>query len=105
MLPIEAKKLEEIEHLLTQSARGIHLLFDNKTIKEVLRTPTEELDFFNFGNIAKIQQLLTEFIAQPSHSSKMKYLQNLDPKDYELLVRTYFHIVESTMFHTNPLRH
>lgn len=105
MLPIEAKKLEQIEHLLTQSTLGIHLLFDNLSIAKVLRTPTEDLDFFNFKNISKIQDLLTQFIARETYQAKMEYLRSLDSENYELLVRTYFHIVENTILNSNPQRH
>jgi hypothetical protein len=105
MIPIEAKKLEQIEHLIAQSARGIHLLFDNPSIAKVLGRPTGEVDFFSFENITKIQELLTQFIARTSHRAKMEYLNSLEADQYELLVRTYFHILENTVLAATPFKH
>ncbi len=105
MIPIEAKKLEQIEHLIAQSARGIHLLFDNMSIAKILSRPTEDIDFFNFENISKIQDLLTQFIAHTSYRAKVEYLNSLDGDNYELIMRTYFHILENTVLASTPLKH
>ena len=45
-MQMEEAQLNEIESLLTQSMRGIHLLYDNDTIAKILQKPTEETDFF-----------------------------------------------------------
>lgn len=105
MIAIEAKNLAQIEPLISQSARGIHLLFDNLSIAKVLSRPSNDDDFFSFQNVARIQDLLSQFIAQSSHRAKMDYLNSLSVENYELLVRTYFHILENTVLANSPLKH
>ena len=91
------KQLKEVEYLLGQSMNGIHHLFDHDRIAEILSKPTEEMDFFNFENIEKIQDLLNDFISKDSIIARQRFLSNLDQDSYEILVRTYFHIVENSL--------
>lgn len=97
--------LDEIERLLTQSMNGIHVLFDNATVASILQKPTEELDFFNFKNLDKIQTLFTTFVEKPTLQDKRFFLETLDHESYEILVRTYFHIVDNSILAANPPRH
>jgi hypothetical protein len=105
MIPIESSKLEQIEYLLAQSAQGIHLLFDREALTKILAQPTDEKDFFSFENLNRIQEILTQFIARPSFQGKLEYLGTLDAENFELLVRTYFHIVDSTVLASHRFKH
>lgn len=104
-LKISDSHLDQIEHLLAQSMNGIHLLFDNETIARILKTPTEDVDLFQVKNLDKIQELFTEFLKRESFQEKELYLQSLDPQSYEMLLRTYFHIVDNSLFSADPYRH
>lgn len=84
---------------------GIHLLFDNETIARILKTPTEDMDIFQVRNLDKIQELFTDFVAQQTLQEKRMWLDSLDKKSYELLLRTYFYIVENSLFAADPIRH
>ena len=97
MLEIKQTDLNEIELLLNQSIKGYHFLFDHKKIAQILKTPTENIDFFNKANIQQIQELLTGLLSKKSFHQKQTYLNSLDHQKFELLVRTYFHIVDSTV--------
>ena len=97
--------LDEIERLLTQSMNGIHILFDNTVVAKILQKPTEELDFFNFENIDRIQSLFTKFVERPSLSDKRLFIDSLDGDSFEILVRTYFHIVDNSILAANRPRH
>ena len=106
MVYLEKEQLKQVEYLFNQSANGVHFLFDNETIRRVLSTPTESIDFFTFENSARIQNLLSDFLAKPGLQSKLDFLQTLDQSTYELLVRTYFNIVENSIFErTDLLKH
>ena len=97
MLEIKQADLNEIELLLNQSIKGYHFLFDHKQVAQILKTPTESIDFFNKPNIQRIQELLTELLSKKSFHQKQSYLNSLTSHNFELLVRTYFHIVDSTV--------
>lgn len=104
-LKISDSHLDQIEHLLAQSMNGIHLLFDNQTIARILKVPTEHLDLFHMKNLDKIQELFTEFIKRETLQEKHLYLQSLDPQSFEMLLRTYFHIVDNSLFSAESDRH
>ena len=97
MLEIKQTDLNEIELLLNQSVKGYHFLFDHKEVAQILKIPTEKIDFFNKANIQRIQELLTELLSKKSFQQKQSYLNSLNHQNFELLVRTYFHIVDSTV--------
>lgn len=105
VMPIEEKSLESIEYLLAQSAQGVHLLFDNPSIAKVLSQPTEQIDFFNFDNITKIQDLFSKLIDKKSLVEKQIFLEKLDRESFEILLRTYFHIVENTILASSDFKH
>ncbi|MGE4132854.1 MAG: hypothetical protein AB7F86_14535 [Bdellovibrionales bacterium] len=104
-LKINDAHLDQIEHLLVQSMNGIHLLFDNETIARVLRIPTEHIDLFHMKNLDRIQELFTEFIKRKTLQEKQLYLASLDQESFEMLLRTYFHIVDNSLFTELPHRH
>jgi hypothetical protein len=102
---IDEKNLEEIERLLGQSLNGLHLLFENKKVAEVLKHPTESLDFFSIENQDRIQVLFTSLVQHESYFDKLCFLRELDEESYEILLRTYFHILDNTVMATTPDRH
>ena len=104
-LQLDEKNLAKIEELLCQSLNGHHLLFDNEKVAKILSRPTEDLDFFNFENVDKIQVLFTELIQRETYFDKLCYLQELDEDSYEILLRTYFHIVDNTALATTKRHH
>lgn len=105
MVQIGVAHLNELESLFAQSAKGLHLLFDRTTLTEILKKPTEGLDYFTFENMTKVQSVLGEFVAQKTLAQKQTFLLTLDPETYELLVRTYFNIVENAIFESSDVRH
>lgn len=94
---VQEKSLERMEALLKQSALGFHVLFDNKAIAKALGTPRDEKEFFDFAKMKRIQDVMTELIGKGTYFEKMAYLQELDEDSYQMLIRTYFHIVENTV--------
>lgn len=103
--PIDKNQLDQVEYLFSQSAQGVHLLFDNASIRKVLSQPTEEMDFFTFENVNKIQKLLSDFMAKDTLTAKLDFLENLDKETYELLLRTYFNIVENSIYEQLESKH
>jgi hypothetical protein len=102
---IEHKNLEEIEYLLAQSTQGIHLLFDNPSIAKVFKKPSDDVDLFNFETVSRVQELFTDLIGKKSLYEKQMFLDTLKVEDFELLMRTYFHIVENTILASDNYKH
>lgn len=98
---IDTEHLHPIEYFLSQSIQGVHLLFDNPTLAKILKTPSEEINYFTSENLNKAQEILKKFIKQQSYYDKISFLEKLNSCDFELFVRTYFHIVENTILNTD----
>jgi hypothetical protein len=94
---IEEVTLQQMEALLHHSARGVHVLFDNRTIARVLKKPTAANVFLDSEKLKKVQNILVSLISKRSYTEKMAFLKDLDALSLEMLVRTYFHIVENTI--------
>jgi len=104
-LSISNSHLDQIEHLLAQSMNGIHLLFDNETIRRVFKKPSDETDLFQFKNLARVQELFTRFVENESFHDKQEFLQSLDQESFEILLRAYFQIVDNSIFASDSTRH
>ena len=102
MMEIKQTDLHEMEMLLHQSAKGQHFLFDHRQVAQILRKPVDEMEFLSKQNIKRIQRLLKGLLSQKSFYQKQTYLNSLDQDNFELLVRVYFHIVDSAV--TGPLK-
>jgi hypothetical protein len=105
LLYIEPKQLEQLEYLLNQSANGVNLLFDNRSVAKVMSTPTEKLDFFTFDNITKVQSLFSKFVQKNTLMEKKLFIESLDTNHFDLLVRAYFQILENAILTNKPLKH
>ena len=100
MSRITLSQLEKVQSLLHVSTKGIHLLFDNATIVEVLKSTKEkdiDADFNNEKKMKHIHKAILELMEEDSYYDKMAYLRKLDKKTHDLLLRTYFHLLEKTI--------
>lgn len=102
---IDDSNLNSIESLLTLSIKGLHHLFDHADIAKILKTPSEEIDFFSFQNMDKIQDLFLELIQKKTFEEKKRFLADLDRDKYEIVLRAYFHIVENTAKAAHDFKH
>ena len=102
---ISPHNLLQLEYLFAQSVQGIHILFDNGSLARILSRPSEELDIFNFENLDRVQNIFTDFVNRESLDEKRAYLESLNEETYELLVRTYFNIVENAVLESTDLKH
>ena len=105
-MKLERKQVQEIEFIFKQSVQGIHLLFnDKKKLTDILSQPTIEKTFFESKNMSKIQELFSSLVSKKSLIEKQNYLSSLNSKNFEILVRTYFHILENTVLNENKTIH
>ncbi len=98
MAEINNSDLNSMEVFLNQSAKGYHFLFDHKQVAQILKNPTEKMNFFHKNNMPRIQELLTTLLAKKTFQQKQSYLNSLNDQNYEIVVRTYFHILEGAVF-------
>jgi len=96
---VELVHMEQVEYLLSQSAAGHHHLFNNQKIKEVfkddLTTSIPE------AQVEEAKQFLHELISQPSIKAKKAYFDSLPEGVQDLVIRTYFNILENNVCKKN----
>lgn len=102
---LQEKGLEKMEALLKQAALGIHVLFDNEAIARSMSKAADDKDFFDFQKMKRIQDVMTELVGKATYHEKLAYLRELDEASFDMLVRTYFHIVENTVRATTEHAH
>lgn len=101
----DEQNMQEIEYLLAQSTKGLHLLFNRNHIKRALQEPVNGNQDFDKEDRNKVQNIFSTFIEKNSFAEKEEYLSQLCEEDRELLIKAYFHIVENTIKRTTKLVH
>ena len=105
-LQLDENRLLQMEYLVDQSRMGHHLLFDNETVSRVFtEDPSTDEALFKVENLARIQDLLAEFMDKSTLKQKRKFLDTLGQEDHDLLVRTYFNIIENSIHSVVPFKH
>ena len=97
--------LEQMDNLILQSAKGIHLLFEKTDIVNALNCENRDKDEADIEKLNKIQDVLYKFISLKQYKEKQDFLKTLTKDEYSLLIRAYFKIVENSMLNKTKLRH
>lgn len=99
------ENLRHIEYFLSQSVKGVHLLFDIEHIKLVYSQPKNGNFDFEKEDREKVQLLFAGLIKCCDMQEKKDYLESLSQDDMEILIKAYFHIVENTIRNAHKLEH
>ena len=102
MINVSQDQLETVEYLLSQSARGNHVLFDHELVTRVFTSPslpmTEEQAY-------EVEHHIERLIELGAIGKQKAYLDQLEPSVLSRVVKTYFNIVENNLYETKPLKH
>src|SRR4051794_32132296 len=101
MIHVSRSQMDQVEYLIRQSIQGNHVLFEPETVKYVLSLaiPVSDEDAYS------VEPHLERIIAEPTLEKKRAYVQALDRKTFETLIRTYFKIVEESIVGTTEVKH
>ncbi len=97
--------LEQMDNLILQSAKGVHLLFEKNEIVAALNDVNRHKDENDIEKLKKIQEVLYEFISLKRYDEKRDFLKTLSKGEHSLLIRAYFKIVENSMMNKVKTRH
>ncbi len=101
MVRIDNSQIDEIQYIIRQSMNGLHVLFDNDTIRKYLRDKDNEDDIFDEASSKRTESLLERFMSTPTITAKKLFFKDLSEDEKSLLVRTYFNIVENNVLSLN----
>ncbi len=105
MVDLTYECLEQMDNLILQSAKGVHLLFEKSEIVAALNDRNRHNDENDIEKLKKIQEVLYEFISLKNYSEKREFLKSLKKDEHSLLIRAYFKIVENSMLNKVKIRH
>jgi hypothetical protein len=103
MIHVPKAQADQVQFLLEQSMKGIHLLFEPDFLRRALQfTPLSEAEAYS------VEPHLERLMALPSLELQQLYLRELrqdDPAALCKLIQTYFSIIENTLLETSEVRH
>jgi hypothetical protein len=105
---VSEKQLHQVEYLIDQSIQGNHILFDPEMVRRVFQKKGAgpgDSSILNEEEAYSVEHHIERLILQPTLIQKRAYLEKLDAKTYEWVVRTYFNIVENNIYEKLEVKH
>jgi len=97
MIHVDEDQLEQIEYLLDQSKQGNHVIFDVEQVKKIFAVHSRDEEISTEEAYA-VEPQIEHLMSEPTLDRKRAYLESLDTDTFEKVVRTYFNIVENTIY-------
>ena len=106
IVDIEPSQMQHIEYLIKQSLNGHHFLFEKNELSNILKSdPSHNINFHCEETHKEAHTLLCDLLSQQNLSDKKEFLKKLDTRQFEILVRTYFQVIENTILKSNIIKH
>lgn len=102
MIYVNEDQLKEVNYLVSSSANGIHILFDEKTLLRI--APHINSNERN-AQVEKAEQLLEQMILRKSITEKKAFLDSLDPEVYDEVAKVFLSIVQNSAEEHQGFRH
>jgi hypothetical protein len=105
-VPVKRSQANQVEYLIEQSMKGHHVLFETAELRRVfLRKRESEGRVLSDQEAYAIEPIIERLIQEPSLEAKRAFLDGLDRRTFDTVVRTYFCIVENNMFEKLEVHH
>lgn len=106
MINISKNQLNQVEYLIGQSIQGNHVLFDLDALRKVFWKENPRLSSaLSEEEAYAVEHHIEKLILEPSLAQKRAYLEGLDSDTFEMVVKTYFNIVENNIYETLEVKH
>ncbi len=102
MITVSKEQLDTVEYLLSQSAQGNHVLFDLDTVRRVFTIPTRPM---NEQEAYAVEHHIEKLISMGSIDKQKAYIEVLPQEILYRVIKTYFNIVENSLFENISARH
>ncbi len=106
MIYVSKSQLSQVEYLINQSKQGNHVLFDVESLRKVFWKENPYLSMtISEQEAYSVEHHIEKLILEPSLAQKRAYLEALDPNTYEMVVKTYFNIIENNIYEKLEVQH
>ncbi|MBT4761685.1 MAG: hypothetical protein HOO06_08325 [Bdellovibrionaceae bacterium] len=103
---IEPQQMQHLEYLIKQSLNGHHFLFEKIDLANILKSkPSKNIDFHSAETSREAHVLLCDLLGKTTIEEKNDFLGGLDSRQFEILVRTYFQVIENTILKSHFVKH
>jgi hypothetical protein len=102
MITVSQAQLDTVEYLIKQSAQGNHILFDLDLVRRVFTHPTCPM---NESDAYEVEHHIEKLIALEGFDNQKAYVDHLPEEILHRVIKTYFNIVENSMFESSKERH
>ena len=104
MIYVNDNLIDQVEYLISQSIQGNHVLFDSEMIKDILKR-SDPQNMLSTEDAYSVEHHIQALIEQPTLQAKRAYLDGLDRPTLERVIKTYFNIVENSLYENVEVRH
>lgn len=106
MITISKNQMNQVEYLIDQSIRGNHVLFDLDALRRVFWKENPRLsNTLSEQEAYSVEHHIERLITEPSLAQKRAYLEALDEDTFEMVVKTYFNIIENNIYESLEVQH
>lgn len=106
MIYVSKNQLNQVEYLIGQSIQGNHVLFDLQVLRDVFwKDYLSCVETISEEEAYEVEHHIERIISLPSLHQKRAYLEALDRRTLERVVKTYFNIVENNIYENIEVKH
>ena len=103
MITVTQEQLDTVQYLINQSTQGNHILFDLDLVRRVFTHPT--LSPMKESEAYEVEQHIEKLISMEGYGKQKAYIENLPEETLYRVIKTYFNIVENSLFESSSVRH
>jgi hypothetical protein len=103
MITVSQEQLDTVEYLISQSAQGNHILFDLDLVRRVFTHPTTKP--MKEAEAYEVEHHIERLISMEGYDKQKAYISDLPEETLYRVIKTYFNIVENSLFESSTVRH
>lgn len=102
MITVSETQLATVEYLIKQSAQGNHVLFDLDLVRQVF---AKEAKAMSADECYEVEHHIEKLISLEGFDQQKAYIEKLPEEILYRVIKTYFNIVENSLFESVDTRH
>ena len=102
MITVSQAQLETVEYMIQQSTQGNHILFDLDLVRHVF---TQSAAPMNETEAYEVEHHIERLIALDGFYKQRAYVEQLTEQTLHRVIKTYFNIVENSLFESKLPKH
>ncbi|MBC7396287.1 MAG: hypothetical protein H7333_02495 [Bdellovibrionales bacterium] len=102
MIAVSKEQLDTVQYLIQQSTQGNHILFDLDLVRHVFTSSSKPM---GEEEAYQVEHHIERLIAMDGFAKQKAYIEELAEETLHRVIKTYFNIVENSLFESSQVRH